>query len=207
MAINYRIAADVVDIRKDSPREQDIFLVDTHIWYWITYTRASLSNDKPMYYQTFEYPEYINKALDVNTKLYRCGLSFAELAHLIEKAEREIFARLTGSIGKKEYRHHYPVARNDMVKEVNSAWGQVKTMALPLDIAVDETLISAALRRFEKECLDGYDVFFAETMSKAGVAQLITDDGDFSTVAGIVVFTANEGVINAAQQQAKLIKR
>jgi hypothetical protein len=40
-----------------------------------------------------------------------------------------------------------------------------------------------------------------------GVLQLITDDGDFATVPGIQVFTANRNVINAARSQGKLQTR
>ena len=44
-------------------------------------------------------------------------------------------------------------------------------------------------------------------MDKAGVVQVITDDGDYVTVPGIKVFTANHNVIRAARNQGKLITR
>ena len=47
MAVNYNIQANVVDIRKDLPKSNDVFLVDTNVWYWITYTRASQSGQPP----------------------------------------------------------------------------------------------------------------------------------------------------------------
>lgn len=43
MAIDYTIQAQIVDIRKDSPRSEDIFLVDTNVWYWHAYTNANVS--------------------------------------------------------------------------------------------------------------------------------------------------------------------
>jgi hypothetical protein len=46
-----------------------------------------------------------------------------------------------------------------------------------------------------------------ENFSKAGVSQIITDDGDFATIAGIRVFTANWNVIQPAKDQGKLIVR
>lgn len=189
------------------PRKEDVFLVDTNVWYWMTYTRASLVRPCPRDYQTFDYPNYVKKGLDINAKFYRCGLSFAELAHLIERKEVGIFSDQTGKIKPKIYRHNYPNAREEMVKEVRVAWSQVKTMASSLDIAIDDTLTDAAGDRFRNECVDGYDLFILEAMSKAGVVQLITDDGDFSTVAGIVIFTANDKIINAAKDQGKLVKR
>ena len=42
---------------------------------------------------------------------------------------------------------------------------------------------------------------------KAGIVKIITDDGDFSTVPNILVFTSNVNVIQAAKVQGKLLKR
>jgi len=55
--------------------------------------------------------------------------------------------------------------------------------------------------------VDGYDLFLLEAMKNNGVVQIITDDGDFSSVSGIKIFTANLNVIRAARDQGKLIKR
>ncbi len=108
MPVNYIVQAEVFDIRKDTPRPDDIFLVDSNVWYWITYTRADLADTRPRQYQTNDYPLYISKVLSAKSKLLRCGLSLAELAHLIENTELEIFARSTGfdKKRKKEFRHN-----------------------------------------------------------------------------------------------------
>ena len=65
MAIQYNIKAQVVDIRKDSPRKEDAFLVDTNVWFWMTYTRASHSERPPSQYQTDLYPNYTNESLAI----------------------------------------------------------------------------------------------------------------------------------------------
>jgi hypothetical protein len=44
-------------------------------------------------------------------------------------------------------------------------------------------------------------------LKKEDITQIITDDGDFSTIAGICVFTANGNIIRAAKAQNKLIAR
>lgn len=94
-----------------------------------------------------------------------------------------------------------------MVSEVEAAWGQVKSLSLPLALTVDEKATDAALDGFRTEKLDGYDLFILETMKTHGMVQIITDDGDFATVAGIRVFTANRNVLPAARTQGKLLKR
>jgi predicted nucleic acid-binding protein len=207
MAIHYTIRAEVVDIRHDVPRPNDTFLVDTNVWYWITYPRASQAHQPPRLYQTSDYPAYLSQAISAKARLLRCGLSLTELAHLIEKTEREIFIRSHGPVPTKEYRHNHPSERSHVVAEIQAAWGQVKMMAVPIDILVDEPTTDAALRRLTSEPLDGYDLLILEAIAKVGVVQVITDDGDFASVPGLQVFTSNQNVIQAARHQGKLLRR
>lgn len=137
MAINYTIEATVIDITHDTPKTEDIFLVDTNVWYWMTYTRASQRIKPPLQYQTNIYPTYTNSALAVGAKIYQSGLSLSELAHLIEKAEFEIYAIANPTVFpfpktfNKNYRHSFPSERSQVVSEIQAAWGQV-TKAWPI---------------------------------------------------------------------------
>ena len=201
MPVNYTVQAEVVDIRSDAPKNDDIFLVDTNAWYWYTYTNASISS-RP--YQITEYPSYIAKAISANSLLLYCGLSLAELAHNIEQTEREIFS---STLKSKEYRHNFPAERAKVVAEVQAAWSQVTSSAVCTDVLVSEETSNAALTRFQTQLLDGYDLLILEAMDKAGVTQIITDDGDYATVPGIQVFTANSGAIAAAKSKGKLLVR
>ncbi|MBR8833116.1 MAG: hypothetical protein DSM106950_03480 [Stigonema ocellatum SAG 48.90 = DSM 106950] len=201
MPVNYTVQAKVVDIRSDAPKNDDIFLVDTNAWYWYTYTNASISS-RP--YQITEYPSYIAKAISASSLLLYCGLSLAELAHNIEQTEREIFS---STLKPKEYRHNFPNERAKVVAEVQTAWSQVTSTAVCTDILVNEDTNNAALTRFQTQLLDGYDLLILEAMDKAGVTKIITHDGDYVTVPGIKVFTANRGAIAAAISQGKLLVR
>lgn len=207
MAIDYSIHAEVVDIRSDIPKPGDAFFIDTNVWYGMTYDRASHADQPPKPYQIRDYPAYIGKARKAGARLCRCGLSLAELAHLIEKAEREIFFRTNGKIGTKEFRHNRLAERTDVVEEAQTAWGQIKAIGAPIALLVDEMTTDAALTRFRTQPIDGYDLFLLEAIAKAGITQIITDDGDFATIPMIQVFTSNHNVIKAAQNQAKLVKR
>ncbi|MBN2337941.1 MAG: PIN domain-containing protein [Acidobacteria bacterium] len=207
MAINYTVQAEVVDISADAPRAEDVFLVDTNVWYWLTYSRASQSARPPAYYQTSNYPNYTNTALGAGARIFQSGLSLAELTHLIEKAEREIYEATNGQIGTKEYRHNLPAERAQVFAEVQAACGLVTTLAEPLTVTIDSPTATSALNRLQSERVDGYDLFILESMRSHGVVQVITDDGDFATVPGIQVFTANRNVIQAARAQGRLITR
>ena len=209
MAVNYTVRADVVDIRRDTPKQEDTFLIDTNVWYWMTYTKASSS--ALLYparsYQTTDYPSYINKALSAKSQLYHCGLSLNELSHIIEGTERSIFKRSNPDIRTKEFRHNFPAERNNVVEEIQTSWGQVAAMSKPLDLTVNTDLTDRALQRMAAESLDGYDLFLLEAMSEAGIQNIITDDGDYATVPGIHLFTANKNVIRTAKNQKKLVRR
>ena len=204
MSINYTIRADVVDIRTDTPTDEDVFLVDTNVWFWMTYTRASMGG-RPNQLQ--DYPDYLSKALSAKASLTNCGLSLSELAHRIEITEFEVYCASHGRTGKKEFRHNYPSQRNNVVAEIESVWGQVDNMSDTLTLTVDAGSAGSAMKRFHSHPLDGYDLFMLEAMNTAGVVQILTDDGDFAEIPNIVLFTANRRVINAARDCGKLITR
>ena len=209
MPINYQIAADVIDIQTDTPKKDDKFFIDTNVWFWMTYTQASNS---ARHYQITNYPSYVNSILDAGGSVYQNGLSFAELAHLIEKTELDIFNfnnRTHGAeeIRVKEFRHNHPREREKVTDEIEAAWIQVKSLAEPLDVTVDESIADTALERIKTQKVDGYDLFILELMFRHNILQIITDDGDFVTIPGIKVFTSNRRVIYAAQQQEKILTR
>lgn len=213
MAINYTVQANVVDITADTPKAGDAFLVDTNVWYWLTYTRASQSARPPATYQTSHYPNYTNDALGNGARVFQSGLSLAELTHLIEKAEYEIYAQSNPAIFPnpnrfdKNYRHDHERERTQTVSEIQAVWAQVTSMAESLSVSIDSATATAALNRLQTEKVDGYDLFILESMRSHGVVQVITDDGDFATVPGIQVFTANRNVIQAAKTQGRLVAR
>ncbi len=74
MPINYNVRAEVIDLRSDTPQDNDMFLVDTNVWFWLTYTQASTYAAS---YQIRYYPAYINTALTTKCLLSYCGLSLS----------------------------------------------------------------------------------------------------------------------------------
>jgi hypothetical protein len=207
MAINLIIQADVIDIKNDSPRKSDIFLVDTNVWLWQTYTNASATAQA---YQLNNYPNYLAQALEIEATLSYSVLTLAELASVIERIEMDIYNRKNGlSLRPKEYRHNYPTERTNVVSEVQSAWSQVEAIAVSADLKINDDIARAALNRFQTQAVDGYDLLILEAISRAGTdsVQIITDDIDYATVPNIQVFTSNNRVIQEATKQRKLLHR
>lgn len=194
------VLAQVVDITTDSPNDKDRFFVDTNAWLWTTYSHAGLSPNPPLQHQV--------RIVGAKAKLLGCGLSLAELAHQIEKAEREIYNRANNlQLSTKEYRHNLPAERNKVVKEIQSSWAQVTMIATDIEVLINSTSSDSALTSFASYTLDGYDLFVLEAMRKAGVNQIITDDGDYATVLDMQVFTCNRNVLSLARQQGMMLIR
>jgi len=129
------------------------------------------------------------------------------LASLIEKTEREIFIRSKWPVSLKEYRHNYISERCNVVAEIQTSWGQIRTMAAPVEFFLDEATTEAIFNKISSNAVGVYDLFIVEAIEKAGLLQIVTDDGDFATIPNIQVFTANNKVIHQAQSQGKLVVR
>jgi len=208
MPIN--IQANVIDIRRDTPRPSDVFFVDSNVWFWVGYSNATV-NIQHNYNQGIDYPSYLKRALAAGAKLHKCTLSFSEIAHSIERHEWEIFQALPGnsSLKLKDYRHNYPTERQNVIAEITNTWVIADSMTQGASIAVnvDNTALATAMSQIATLELDGYDLFMLEAVRSAGMPQIITDDSDFGQVPGIQVFTANGLLLPAANAQGKLIRR
>jgi len=207
MTVNYDIHADIIDIHYDKPKNRDVFFVDTNVWYWLTYSNASHTAKN---YQTRDYPNYISKIRSVNSKLIRSNLILAELAHIIEDTEFRIYCDAKGikpeTYSKKEFRHNLPTERESVTIEIENSWIQVQQFSDGSPITIDETTENTFIADLKRYNLDGYDLFYLNTIRENGV-QILTDDGDFATVPGITVFTANRTIIDAARDCGKLKMR
>lgn len=211
---NYNVQARVVDLRVDTPTKEDRFLVDSNVWFWSNYEICpipfySKEITPPQYYQITKYPRYLEKAMYAEASLFCCGLSLAELAHLIEKIEKDIFQQTHGEdrLDLKIYRHNHPDERKKVFNKVRQVWDAIMLQADCVDLKVNNNITQSALFRFETQLVDGYDLFILEAMRQAKIDKIITDDGDYVTVPDITVFTASNNVINAAREQGKLLVR
>lgn len=201
MAFNGTILSNVYDIATYIPTEKDNFFVDTNVWFWLTYSKG-LPSGRPFLQQ---YNQFIGKALGNNATLYHSGLSLAELAHIIEKSEREIHQKVVKkTIQTKDFRQLYSAERQAAIKEIETSWLQVESLAQQVKIDVCEELTTECMKVMPSNTLDGYDLMIHESMKSSGVLNIITDDGDYTSVDGINVYTNNKNVLAAAVAQNKL---
>ncbi|PJF36060.1 MAG: hypothetical protein CUN49_07400 [Candidatus Thermofonsia Clade 1 bacterium] len=205
MPINLR--ASVVSVRDDQPRSSDVFLLDTNVLYWTCYEKAlSLASQQEQDSRKASlYSAYVNRALSVGATLTKCIVSLAELAHVIERDEWEIFRRSEPEIKLKDYRHQLD-KRREVVEQFQMAWllaeGITDQRSLPVVTdahGLRETLQLAAI--------DSYDVFIYHAARSAQIRQILTDDADYGELPDVQIFTANSKLIDLARKQGKLIRR
>jgi hypothetical protein len=117
MTIQLDVQADVIDIFSDHPQQSDIFLVDTNVWVFQTYPKAkNLSKIR-------EYGAYLKAARQKGSTLAYSGLTLAELAHVVERTEYEIYKKAYElELTIKEFRHNYPSERSKVVNLLQTAW-------------------------------------------------------------------------------------
>jgi hypothetical protein len=203
----YTVRAQVIDIRTDAPRRTDALLVDTNVWYWLAYPSAGARPGSATPAQMTIYSDHLQDCSTAGSRVFHAGLCLAELAHLIEQNERDIYAGAVAPITTKDYRHNLPSERARVVGEVQNAWARGKQLSQPLPLTVDDPVTGSALVRFATQPVDGYDLFLLEALSAADLSQVLSDDGDFCTVPGIQLFTANPRVVAAARSAGLLVVR
>jgi len=209
MPVNYTVNSVVVDLRLDTPKTADRFYVDTNAWFWTAYSKLQFLPPSPDRKYKPEYPKFLAQVINMGGQLNWCGLSLSELAHLIEKTEHDIYCKTTAAmLNPKEFRHNLPAERAHVAQEIQTAWGAVESMAGCLNVPeINGASTTAALQEFAQLPVDGYDLFAINALKAAGIKQVISDDGDFCSVPGITLFTANQNVITAARAQNKFRQR
>lgn len=201
------VNADVIDIQRDHPQQSDLFLVDTNVWCWFSYVRITLSARPAGKVKIQKYVAYIGSALAADATLARSGLAFAELAHVIERTECDIYnwGRKNPVYGKAF--RNISSARQSVVALIDAAWNQVESVSQHVDVTASLSTVNGARSLLASYALDGYDALLLEIARSEGLPQLLTDDSDFAAVPGIQMFTGNKRVIGAARQAGKLVTR
>lgn len=179
-----------------SPKKGERYFVDTNVWYWITYVASKEMKvvDVPQSYQMTDYPGFIEKALTNGAQLYHCALTLAELAATIENAELKLYQLTKQHVTKKVYRA-IPAERKGVVNEIDVAWNAISSLSTCVDITLTEQSAEASINILAKSKLDSYDSFYAQLMETQKITNIITDDGDFSSLDGSAVYTANKRLV------------
>ncbi|MCE9686029.1 PIN domain-containing protein [Shewanella sp. AS16] len=190
--------SDVIDIVTYRPERTDKIFVDTNVWFWFTYASSNemCNADAPRRYQIEKYPQFIEKVLDKGATLYHCPLSYSELAHLIETIEyKRYVSKVNHNVSKKEFRR-IPEEREKVLKEIFMAWQGITSVSECIPSKLDKGFVDDVHNNLNNSILDPYDAFLCQIMIKEGFSHMLTDDSDFFSTDSIVIYTANNKMLN-----------
>jgi predicted nucleic acid-binding protein len=203
----YVVRAQVIDVNSDAPQATDRFAVDTNVWAYEHYKGAQYTASGGLVAQAADYSRYLERTRNAGAARFRIVPSQAELASVIEHLEHAAYVAAVARVDPKEYRHNLPSERARVCQVIERAWRDVEGDSDLIALTLDDAFAAAALAELTAFPLDGSDAFLLRAMRATGVTQLISDDGDFCTVAGIELFTANPRVLAAARAQGRLASR
>jgi predicted nucleic acid-binding protein len=203
----YHVRASVIDVRTDAPRATDRFLVDANVWAWGHYSGSWYTASGGVVAQAPDYRRYLELTRNAAATRLRIGPTLIELAAVVEHFEHVFYRASVASVDLKEYRNNVPAERARVVGLIRQVCTDVEGDSDLLEVTFDDAFVAAALAELAAAELDGPDALIVRAMRASGVTQILTDDGDFCTVAGVEVFTANPRVLAAARAQGRLLVR
>jgi len=194
-----------IDISKIS--KDEVFAVDTNALVWTHYSKASDPNLNRHPYQVIEYPNFLAKLLGNGNKIITTALNLTELCGVIERNEWKIYKAINGSVGLKDYRK-IPSERVTYMNELDTILKQIK---LSYDdqleiVCINESVIQNFKNNICTNSCDVFDFAIIEHLKAMGIKNYISDDKDYSTVDGIVLYTTSDSsVTGGASTPAPMI--
>lgn len=213
-----RVKASVYDIRKGTPLPDALFC-DTNILYWVFYpsfgTLQLAGGATPSVNQAKEYPKWIKWVMKSGKNLCVCNGTIAEIVKTMEYAELETlwvtdpshssndrFDARRFKSARYQYLNMLESVRKRICTHLASLRKHVRVMADPRspETAVDTYLVDWSV------CAGDFPDSVAVSIAKQhGIPQIVTDDQDFLTMEGVIVYTANVQAIADATRAGKML--
>ncbi|MDT2816270.1 hypothetical protein P7H55_00170 [Vagococcus lutrae] len=193
---------NIFNIENCTISKGDVFLVDTNIWFWLTYQNASSARGyKPEKVQ--KYTTFMNEVMNQGAKLHASLITYTEIMNIVERTEFDVFNNIQQQenkkkIPKKEFRRNSRL-RKDTTLIIKNVIEQIDSLTESKDFVqildyIDIKKLSIGL---ENSVLDPSDIVNGYLAKENNVINIISDDSDFYSLEGINLYTANPEVINA----------
>lgn len=165
------------------------FALDTNVLYWMFYDKCNYSNEK----RQKKYQNAVTK-LKLHNDLFVSPLSLYELFVIIEKNEYKIYCSLHHSSDDfklKDYRDSV-TERNSVQKILDITYKTINQFAHIRPQTVHKDSVSDMATSFSAHQLDVFDKALTDFCRENSIANIITDDKDYRTVADqLNIYTAN----------------
>jgi len=201
-----KIRASVVDIRGDEPTASDRFLVDSNVWIGLTDANPSPSVRN----QWRPYDRYVRDTKAASAQLVVSQFTFPEVCSYFEHDElgrHNARSAPATPLPLKAFRE-LPASRAAVVDAIETSWRQVRTLATMVRTPATQACLDGATAGLRGgDLIDGVDAMLIADLRRDGLTGIITDDRDFGSVDGILVFTANEKLLRAAADAGRTRRR
>jgi predicted nucleic acid-binding protein len=218
------VKADVVDIRNRKSNLPKRVVADANVLYVINYDCTGLATSGgrvPPSYQTWHYPAWWKRAAQAGVELCTAASCLAEFAHIVERTELENLWRTDPNRPEldpnrpgqdftpkytKIVRYHYHGQVKPIREGVETTLASTrKNVNILPRVGQDEAALNRAIQMWVESAADFADANLVATAKSAGIANILSDDADLISFEGIIVYTANQTAIGAAQASGKLI--
>ncbi len=180
---------DVHDIRLMKPDRGGRYMLDTNVVKVLV--RDVLDGLKDVgigeseVRRTEPYERFFIAGKAYGCEFYVSMLTFSEFAAYIENTYRRNY---DPSIEKKAYRA-LSEERKRVRETVQLGWDHIDASAEILPCTIDATAFARARTIFYESSLDPYDALILESMRGNALSYIITDDRDFASAPGAIVYT------------------
>ena len=188
----------LIDLRTFVPFDNNkAFFLDTNVLYWYTNPRFSdsnlLSSTAKLYYN------FIDRLIVNKNPLFSSVYNLTELLNVIEKNEYEIFSKLHPSLPltRKEFRAR-PAERASVERIMRTALNNAKSICTIVDFNFTQSTVDEFISTFSNHRCDVFDFAILKNCIDTNHVNIISDDGDFSTIEHINLYTANENILNSS---------
>lgn len=210
--------SQVCDIRRASSPVPRQIVADVNALYFVYYPNfhalAAAGGRVPIAYQTAEYPKWIAKASRQKAGLFTSPVTVGELVRLVEYAELEAlwitspanfgkpFSPIVAKQARYDFHSHLARIRQCAMSVVAAMHRQVELLPRFKSEIIE---LDAVLAEWAGSAGDFNDAFLVANAKLAGISDVISDDADLVTFAGIRVHTANKNTVERAHAAGMLI--
>lgn len=185
--------SEIYNIENCDIPKSTTFLIDTNIWYFMTYPNAYFQDDGAIA-KGDKYSQFVSKLKNNSNKLFFSMINYSELINIIERNEYKIYCELNNKVNtqysRKKYRREH---RDEYFGTMDNVLKQVENISD--NDGFSQKLENIGIREVEKEfketLLDPSDVLNLLLSKRNNILNILTDDMDFCSTKGMKIFTAN----------------
>ena len=179
-----------------------VIALDTNILYWMHYSRCAMGGDPP--HQILIYPDVIENLISNEVKLVTTIYNVTELINIIERHENEIYNLTHKKTNLKDFRK-IKNERENVQAELEAVLGQIKSLYEVFEYKIEVIGVNSFIENFNNHSCDNFDYSIINYLKGKNINSIISDDKDFISIDGIVLYTANRYSIKKAKENKQLV--